>query len=327
MEDVNGNLIASDSSLVTLTGSATLAGTTSAHAVNGVATFTNLSVTHPSAATLTASDGVLTPATSSSFTISPAAATHLVFAQQPASPMPGHSLGTVTVSVEDAYGNLATTNHSVVTLAVVDGATLGGTTSVAAVGGVATFSGVVITQNGSHTLSATDGNLVTAVSSSFTIAPALTSLVLTSPSTTVDQGATLQFSVSGLDALGLPIALNAVTWSLDASSTGSIDQSGLFTAGTTAANAVVRVTSASVTTTATISVNAAALVITVNAYAQMVSDVSNTGTLHVRSEVDGAASSNLIYTWSIVSQPTVASQPRRVAAGSGSSTQLAALLD
>jgi hypothetical protein len=72
----------------------------------------------------------------------------------------------------------------------------------------------------------------------------------------------------------------------------------------------------------TITVNAIPPVITVNAYAQMVSSTSNTGTLHVAGEQDGT-DANLIYTWSIISQPTVESDGLNVGASTGSPAPLA----
>jgi hypothetical protein len=61
------------------------------------------------------------------------------------------------VTIEDQYGNVETMDTSDVMLSVASGpGTLGGTTTVAAVNGVATFSNLLITQAGSYTLSAAD---------------------------------------------------------------------------------------------------------------------------------------------------------------------------
>src|SRR5262249_8694015 len=74
VEDANGNTVAGDTSIVTLTlSSGTFAGggtTVSAAAVNGVATFANLVINAAGTYTLAAGDGSLTGATSASFTIS-----------------------------------------------------------------------------------------------------------------------------------------------------------------------------------------------------------------------------------------------------------------
>jgi hypothetical protein len=73
VEDANGNTVTSDASTVTLTlSSGTFAGggnTVSAAAVNGVATFSSLVVNAAGTYTLAASDGSLTGATSSPFTV------------------------------------------------------------------------------------------------------------------------------------------------------------------------------------------------------------------------------------------------------------------
>jgi hypothetical protein len=78
--------------------------------------------------------------------------------------------------------------------------------------------------------------------------------------------------------------------------------------------------STAATTPATLTVGTP--VITVSAYAQLVSSTSNTGTLHVQGEQDGT-DANLIYTWSIISQPSaVASEPDG-GVGAGGSAPLA----
>lgn len=65
VQDANGNTVATDTSTITLAASAgTLGGTLSQVAVNGVATFADLTVTPAGSYTLSATDGVLTAATS-----------------------------------------------------------------------------------------------------------------------------------------------------------------------------------------------------------------------------------------------------------------------
>jgi len=100
-------------------------------------------------------------------------ASQLAFGPTPLPAVPGAVLGPpVTVDVEDINGSIVTSDNSLVTLAIASGpagAVLGGTTSVAAVNGVATFTNLSVTTPGTYTLSATDGALATAVSGSFTI--------------------------------------------------------------------------------------------------------------------------------------------------------------
>src|SRR5262249_31604920 len=156
-----GNVVTTDSTTVTLStdDGSELDGTTSVAAASGVATFSGLSLTEAAAHTLFAADGNYHFGETGSFTITPATASKLVFTQQPGPVNAGQTLGNLTVSVEDAYGNLVTGDTSSVTLAVTGGATLNGTTTVNAIGGIATFTGLSINQAGSQTLSASDSSL------------------------------------------------------------------------------------------------------------------------------------------------------------------------
>ena len=80
----------------------------------------------------------------------------------------------VTVDAPDSYGNVAPTFNGDVTLALANnpsGATLGGTLTVAAVNGVATFSDLTLDKLGSgYTFTATSGSLTSATSASFDVA-------------------------------------------------------------------------------------------------------------------------------------------------------------
>src|SRR5262249_15259585 len=81
----------------------------------------------------------------------------------------------VTVKVEDALGNVVTSDSSTVTLTLSKGTFAGGsnTISVPAVNGVAAFNDLVIDTAGSYTTSATAGTLTAPPpSNSFTISPA-----------------------------------------------------------------------------------------------------------------------------------------------------------
>lgn len=98
-------------------------------------------------------------------------ATHLVFENQPSDGINNAILPTVTVEVEDASGNVVTTDNSTVSLGLAGGTNvaLGGTTSVQAVNGRATFTDLSISTPGTYTLMASDGTLVGTFSNSFTI--------------------------------------------------------------------------------------------------------------------------------------------------------------
>ena len=77
------------------------------------------------------------------------------------------------MTVQDAAGNTVTSDSSSVTLAIgtnPGGGTLSGTTTVAAVNGVATFAGLSIDKSGTgYTLTASDGALTGATSNTFNI--------------------------------------------------------------------------------------------------------------------------------------------------------------
>jgi hypothetical protein len=95
----------------------------------------------------------------------------LAFGTQPATTAAGTSFS-VTVLVQDAQDNTVPASSATVGLALnaANGAVLGGTTSVAAVNGVATFSGLSITKAGTnYTLTATSAPLTAAVSNQFNI--------------------------------------------------------------------------------------------------------------------------------------------------------------
>ena len=134
VEDPLGNVVTTDTSTVTLTlSSGTFEGgssTATIAASGGVATFGSLKIDTASSYTLTATDGTLTAAgASNSFTINPGAADKLVFGQEPTNTAPGAAIiPSVTVKVEDAFGNVVTTDRSTVTLTLSSGTFEGGWT-------------------------------------------------------------------------------------------------------------------------------------------------------------------------------------------------------
>src|SRR5213075_2425516 len=110
LEDALGNLVTTDSSTVITAarslGTAALQGTTSATAVSGVATFSNLSYTKAETITIGFSSGSLTGATSTNVTVNPAAANKLTIQTQPsAAATAGVAFASQpVVRVEDTYG-------------------------------------------------------------------------------------------------------------------------------------------------------------------------------------------------------------------------------
>jgi hypothetical protein len=106
-------------------------------------------------------------------TITAGAASKLVFGQQPSNTLAGGTITpAVTVLIQDQFGN-ATTSAANVTMGIAtnpSAGTLGGTTTVGAVSGAATFSTLSINKAGSgYMLSASSGALTGATSNSFNI--------------------------------------------------------------------------------------------------------------------------------------------------------------
>ena len=222
VQDANGNTVTGNTSNVTLAlttnpGGGTLSGTKTVAAVSGVATFSNLSLNKSgSGYVLTATDGALASAASNSFNITPGAAAKLVFGQQPAGALTGAAITPApTVLVQDANGNTVSGDTSSVTLALttnpVNGV-LSGSTTVAAVNGVATFTGLSIDKAApGYVLTATDGALSSVASNSFNIAGAAAKLVFSQQPTGTTAGAIITPAVTVLvqDANGITISNDA----------------------------------------------------------------------------------------------------------------------
>src|SRR5207244_3660926 len=191
-------------------GGGTLAGTATVAAVSGVATFSGLSINKTGTGyTLGASSGGLT-GTSSAFNITAGNATQLVFAVQPTTTVAGASITpAVQVTAQDGQGNTATGFTGNITVAIganPGGGTLAGTATVAAVSGVATFSGLSIDKAGTgYTLVASSSGLTDPTSTAFNIpAGSATQLVFTAEPTTTAAGAgiTPAVQVTAQDAQG-----------------------------------------------------------------------------------------------------------------------------
>ena len=183
--DQFGNFASNDNSdQVTLAvasgpGGFTSGSTTTVTVSGGVATFSNLVLTVAGSYTLGESaTGRLTGPNSTSFTVVPAAANHLVFGIQPSGTRAGVALGPgVTVKVFDKFGNFASNDNSdKVTLAVASGPggfASGSTTTVTVSGGIATFSNLILDMAGSYTLGeSVSGGVNGPASASFTVVPA-----------------------------------------------------------------------------------------------------------------------------------------------------------
>jgi hypothetical protein len=186
VQDALGNTVTSSTASVSLaitsgtgTAGAVLGGTVTAAAANGVATFSNLTVNKVGTGyTLTATATGLTGVTSTGFSVAFGAASKLAFVAQPSSVSARSVMSpAVQVVVVDAQGNTVTNSSASVTLAITSGtgtagAVLGGTLTVAAASGVATFGSLTVDQGGTgYTLTATSSGLTGAASTAFTVWP------------------------------------------------------------------------------------------------------------------------------------------------------------
>lgn len=200
-------------------GTGTLSGTTTqATSSTGLATFSNLSINTTGAKVLAATSTGLTGATSSSFTISTGAAARLRISTQPSATA---TAGVVfsqqpVVRVEDASGNLITSDNStVVTAARLTGTgTLQGTVSVTVSGGVATFT------NLAH-------NIANTISLRFTSVPVLSPDSSTNILVNAAPASKVVFVQQPTNAISNAIITPAVTVQLQDAFNNNVPQSGV----------------------------------------------------------------------------------------------------
>jgi hypothetical protein len=154
----------------------TLLGTTTATAVNGVATFTGLSIDQVGVYEFTAGSSTTNPAYSNAFNITPAVATHFVIAEQPSSMWEFNRMTVpVVVNLEDQFGNLVTDDTATVTLKINSGpagAVLSGGTTAKANNGQAVFIGVAANLPGTYTLVVSSPSVTDAITGAFAVVPA-----------------------------------------------------------------------------------------------------------------------------------------------------------
>jgi hypothetical protein len=213
--DPYGNLLTTDDSdQVTITVATGPAGfdsgsTTTVTVSGGIATFSNLILDAAGGYTLgeSATGGVTGP-DSGSFTISPAAVDHLTFSSQPGDTTAGTVISpAVQVQLFDRFGNLDTTdNADQVSMTIgldPGGGTLGGTTTVTAHKGIATFANLAIDQAGSgYALSAALGGLRAGSTPFDVTAATATHLVIISQPADITAGNDFTVVVAALDNFG-----------------------------------------------------------------------------------------------------------------------------
>ncbi len=261
-QDGSGNTLASfagsiAAGLGTNPTGATLSGTTSATAVAGVATFSNLRLNRTgSGYTLLFSAGAL-GTTSAAFAVTPGAASLLAFTAQPSSAVAGSTLTpAVQVTARDTLGNVVTGFSGNVTIAIATnpaGGTLSGTTVEPATSGVATFSDLSINRAGSgYTLAASATGLAGATSAAFDVAAAGGAQlgIVTQPAAAAVNGVALtrQPTVQLEDASGNPVAISGVT--ITASDSGPAGASLAGKTATTGSNGLATFSGLTITGTA-----------------------------------------------------------------------------
>src|SRR4029077_3901970 len=199
IEDAAGHVVPTATNQVTIAigtnpSSGTLGGTATATAVAGVATFSNLSINSAGTGyTLAATATGLTGITSSAFNVV-GPPSKLAFTVQPGNVAAGSSIApAVTVSIEDAAGNVVPNATNQTTIAIgtnPSSGTLAGTAQVNAVAGVATFSTLSINKLGTgYTLTANATGLTSATSGAFNVtAGAAAKLVFTAQPTNTAAG-------------------------------------------------------------------------------------------------------------------------------------------
>ena len=176
--DSYGNIVTTDNfTQITAsrnTGLGSLQGTVTKTAVNGVVTFSNLSHNIANTIDLTFSASGFSDVTSSSITVSPAAAASLVFSQQPVNGNRNSAVPTIEVQIIDAFSNYVSQSGTLVTLSINSGTgNISGNTATSDAGGKATFSSTQFNQVGLKTIIASAPSVTNSpVSNSFTIATA-----------------------------------------------------------------------------------------------------------------------------------------------------------
>ncbi|QSQ27551.1 hypothetical protein JY651_22715 [Pyxidicoccus parkwayensis] len=192
VQDAGGNTVTGSTASITLglgtnPSGAALSGTLVVSAVNGVATFSGVSLARVGTGyTLTATSTGLTAGTSPAFNVTAGPASKLVFTGQPSRASVGQAITpAVEVTVQDGFGNTVTSSTDSITVALGNnpsGATLGGTLTVSATNGVASFAGLTVSAAGNgYTLTVNATGLQSATSIAFDAVVAGTKLVYVDP--------------------------------------------------------------------------------------------------------------------------------------------------
>lgn len=211
--------------IATNPGAATLGGQLTRNAVNGVATFPDLTLNQVGTGyTLAAAAAGLPEATSAPFNVNAEAVAQLVFSVQPPSTTAAGAPIAVTVQIRDAAGAILTTRTDEIAIDVQNnpgGQPLGGTRTATAVAGVATFSNLTLqTAATGYTLAVSTPDASGATSTSFAIVAGPARLVVinsTNPqSAPVSTAVAVRPSVKVTDAFNNPVEGVPVRWEVTA---------------------------------------------------------------------------------------------------------------
>jgi uncharacterized delta-60 repeat protein len=225
VDDSSGNIETSFNGSVTVMlennpAGATLAGTLTVTASQGVASFSDLSLTTAASGyTILVSGNTLGAATTSAFTVMPLAASQVVVTQQPPSSVTAGAGFGLTAAIADMYGNAVTSANNMVSIALAanpGGSTLGGTLSIAASNGIATFSALTLTKAASgYTISVATSGLTGSTTSALAVIPAAATqlVIVTQPPSSVALNGVFGLVLAIEDAYGniVTSANNSVT--------------------------------------------------------------------------------------------------------------------
>jgi hypothetical protein len=231
VQDAAGQTVTDRTDAITLQigtnpGGATLGGQVTRNAQNGVATFTDLTLDKSGDSyTLVASSPGLTNATSTGFNVSAEPVAQLAFSVQPSTAQAGASISpAVKVEIRDPQGAVLTARTDQITVALQNnpgGGPLGGSQTVTAIAGVATFSNLTLQKAATgYTLAASTPNASGATSSAFNITAGPPKLItrnsVETQSAPVSTNVSVRPSVLVVDAFNNPVEGVAVTWTVTA---------------------------------------------------------------------------------------------------------------
>ncbi len=203
--DFNGNVTIGLASGPTLQ----LGGTLMETASNGIATFSDLSVgTVGGGYTLSVSSPLLVGATSSQFIVNPGAAAKLIVTSEPPSSVNAGSPFGFVITAVDQYGNLATSFNGIDSIGLGGthpaGSSISGANSAQATNGIATVSGLVLTESGNYTLGVSSTGLTAATTTGVSVKALAASqfVVSTQPPSSVIAGTPFGLTITAEDKYG-----------------------------------------------------------------------------------------------------------------------------